>query len=228
VGVKATFDPTVQRIYLHSGETTFDVKIDFYSDAKEDWRYTEGFPKYEFPFEIVGGNPTIPGQSITPYFFLTEDWHLQPFEADAEITLIGNIFRSLGGAIAKPTSGEYTVLFDRITTITLIEEEAGAGSLTQQQHDQLMSLPDLSEIEASSVLAKQAELLRALGLMQENYALDQTVYVTYNGQKLLTSGRIRVYSNAGSVGTGSDVLATYLITANWTDNELDDYQVVKQ
>ena len=64
MGVKATFDPTVQRIYLHSGETTFDVKIDFYSDAKEDWRYTEGFPKNEFPFEIVGGNPTIPGQSF--------------------------------------------------------------------------------------------------------------------------------------------------------------------
>ncbi len=91
-----------------------------------------------------------------------------------------------------------------------------------------MSLPDLSEIEASNVLAKQAELLRAIGLMQENYALDQTVYTTYNDQKLLTSGRIRIYSAAGSVGTGSDILATYTVTATWTDDELQTYQVVKQ
>jgi hypothetical protein len=226
VGVKATFDPTVQRIFIHSGEAELDVKIDLYSDAKEDWLNTEGFSKYEFPFTIVGGDETIPGQSITPYFFLIEDWHLQPFELDHELTLVGNIFRTLGGPIAKPTSGEYTVSIDRITTVTLVE--AGGGALSQAQNDQLMSLPTLAEIEASDVLAKQAELLRALGLMQENYALDQTSWTTYNGLKLMTGGRLRIYSNAGSVGSGSDVLATYLITANWTDDELDDYSVVKQ
>lgn len=493
MGVKVTFDPTVQRIYIHSGEIELDVKADLYSDAKEDWLNTEGFSKYEFPFEVIGGDPTVGAQYISPYFFMIEDWHLQPFEADHELTLIGNLFRQLGGSVAKPTSGEYTVSIDRITTITLVE--SGAGSLTTEEHNQLMSLPSqadiadgvwdeqlsghtdvgsagealsdagggaspsaiadavwdepradhvvagtfgrslqighdgqaqagasksitlattassvnnfyiddlvlitggqgvgqarriksyvggtrvasihtawstvpnntstyiilpggksaaadtpqtvvittiatlasqiqftltegspddnayngfrcvivdsanslqvclgyvsdyvgstrtvylredpaiytygvgdmvmilldatneatiadavwdeqlsghvtagssgkvlgdvtslptLAEIEASTVLAKQAELLRALGLMQENYALDQTVWDDYQGQKLMTSGRLRIYSNAGSVGTGNDVLATYLITANWTDNELDDYSVVKQ
>lgn len=275
MGNIASFDPTAQRIFIISGETEIDVRVDLYSDCKEDWLASDELPKYRFPFSVVGGDETIPGQSITPYFFLGEDWHLQPFEADAEITIIGNIFRTLGGAIGKPTSGEYTVLFDRITTVTLVE--GGEGALTQEQHDQLMSLPDLPEIEgttvlaketsvdalptlgeiegssviakeatsqqisgevvllptlaemeASNVLAKQAELLRALGLVQENYALDQTSWLTYQGQKLMTAGRLRIYSLAGSVGTGNDVLATYLITANWTGNELDDYSVVKQ
>jgi hypothetical protein len=68
---------------------------------------------------------------------------------------------------------------------------------------------------------------RLLGLAQENYYLDQTSYDTYNGIKLLTSGRMRVYSQAGSVGTGSDVIATYTITATWNNDELQTYQVVK-
>lgn len=71
------------------------------------------------------------------------------------------------------------------------------------------------------------DFARALGLMQENYFLDQTSYTTYQGVKLLTSGRIRIYSVAGSVGTASDVTATYNVTSNWTNDELDDYKVVK-
>jgi hypothetical protein len=73
-----------------------------------------------------------------------------------------------------------------------------------------------------------AVLLRAIGLMQENYYLDQTVYATYNGVKLLTSGRLRTYTDAGSVGTASNVLATYTIQASWSNDELSSYSVVKQ
>lgn len=71
------------------------------------------------------------------------------------------------------------------------------------------------------------DFARALGLMQENYFLDQTSYTTYQGVKLLTSGRIRIYSVPASVGTASDVTATYNVTSNWTNDELDDYKVVK-
>ena len=130
----------------------------------------------------------------------------------------------------------------------LITVSSGSG-LSTEEHDQLMGLPDLGdvegstvlakemsvtalptlvEIEASTILAKQAELLRALGMMQENYYLDQTVYSTYNGVKLLTNGRVRTYSNPASVGTANDVLATYLITASWSNDELTSYQVVRQ
>jgi len=69
--------------------------------------------------------------------------------------------------------------------------------------------------------------LRALGLMQENYYIDQTSYTTYGGVKLMTSGRMRIYSDAASVGTSSNVTATYQITASWSGDEMNDYKVVK-
>jgi len=71
-------------------------------------------------------------------------------------------------------------------------------------------------------------IARTIGLMQENYYLDNTTYVTYSGIKLLTAGRIRLYSDPASVGTANDVIATYDITAGWTGDELDTYQVVRQ
>ena len=74
----------------------------------------------------------------------------------------------------------------------------------------------------------QSDILRDLGLSQENYYLDQMTYATYQGAKLLTGGRIRVYSDAVSVGTDSNIIATYIITASWTNDKLQTYKVVKQ
>ena len=74
---------------------------------------------------------------------------------------------------------------------------------------------------------EQEPALRLLGLVQENQYLDQTVYTTYNNQKLLTSGRIRTYSDSASVGTSSNVVATYNITAVWSGDEMESYKVTK-
>lgn len=68
---------------------------------------------------------------------------------------------------------------------------------------------------------------RVLGLLQENQYLDKTTYDTYNGQKLLTAGRIRLYSDDASVGTDNNCTASYLVTATWTNDEMDTYKVVK-
>lgn len=70
-------------------------------------------------------------------------------------------------------------------------------------------------------------VFKMLGLSQENYYLDQTVYTTYNSVKLMTSGRLRTYTNPASVGTVNDILATYTITAVWNNDELQNYKVVK-
>ena len=78
---------------------------------------------------------------------------------------------------------------------------------------------DLSNLESC--------MFRALGLMQENQYLDQTTYINYQGIKLLTNGRIRSYSSAGSVGTDNDVIATYNITTTWDNDEMTSYKVVK-
>jgi hypothetical protein len=106
----------------------------------------------------------------------------------------------------------------------LIRLETGVSGLTMEESDKLLSLPGLDVIEASTVLAKQSELLRALGLMQENYYLDQAVY-NINGR--LTSGRIRTYSVPASVGTNNHIVATYTVTATWSGSQLVTYKVVK-
>jgi len=73
------------------------------------------------------------------------------------------------------------------------------------------------------------DLIRALGLMQENYYLDQIIYDSNN---CLISGRIRIYSTSGAVGTTSNVIATYNIEAiyNSTSNPptLETYKVTKE
>ena len=71
------------------------------------------------------------------------------------------------------------------------------------------------------------DLTRVLGLTQENYYLDETAYTSYQGAKLLTGGRIRIYSNASSVGTINDVMATYKIESDWNNDELQTYKVTK-
>ena len=69
-------------------------------------------------------------------------------------------------------------------------------------------------------------IARALGLVQENYFLDQTAYTTSGtGQKLMTSAIIRTYTDAASVGTGSNILGKYQVTATYAGDELSTYKV---
>jgi hypothetical protein len=53
-------------------------------------------------------------------------------------------------------------------------------------------------------------LKKALGLMHENIFIDLPVYDTDNN---LVSARVRIYSDAASVGTGNNVIGTYLISS---------------
>ncbi len=55
---------------------------------------------------------------------------------------------------------------------------------------------------------------RILGLTQENHYIDNTTFETGK----LKSARIRIYSVAGSVGTASDVIATYNIAITYDAN----------
>lgn len=68
-------------------------------------------------------------------------------------------------------------------------------------------------------------LTRILGLTQENFYIDQTTFDTSNN---LTASRVRIYSDAASVGTSSNVIATYLMTATYTGNNMETYTMKKQ
>ncbi len=78
--------------------------------------------------------------------------------------------------------------------------------------------------EHSSVNSFGLSVQKTLGLLDENSAIDQQVY---NTDHRLTSARKRTYSNKLSVGTDSDVLATYTITATWSGQELTSYKMVR-
>lgn len=64
---------------------------------------------------------------------------------------------------------------------------------------------------------------RLLGLMQENFKMDNQTYQDYNGAKLLTSARIRTYYDAAL----QNLMATYQVTATWSTGQCTSYQVVK-
>lgn len=67
---------------------------------------------------------------------------------------------------------------------------------------------------------------RSLGLTQENQYIDNT---NYDDSDNLTSCRIRIYSDSSSVGTVNNVIATYLMMAGYTEDNLMEYfKVVKQ
>ena len=61
--------------------------------------------------------------------------------------------------------------------------------------------------DASSIYIDTQKIL---GLVHENVYIDNT---TYDVNSNMTSARLRTYSNSASVGTASDVIETYTITA---------------
>lgn len=74
------------------------------------------------------------------------------------------------------------------------------------------------------------KVIRILGLVHENIGMDQHVYTKYQGMQLLTSARLRIYSDPASAAALADtnITATYTVTATWTDDKLSTYTVVKQ
>lgn len=70
-----------------------------------------------------------------------------------------------------------------------------------------------------------AMLTKVLGLVQENFYIDNNVYDSNNN---LTSSRVRIYSNSASVGTDDNVLETYIMTATYDNLLMTSYKMEKQ
>jgi len=92
------------------GVTEVDVKVDLYSDAKENWIAT-GDAKFNFPFRTVGGDPIGGGRFAGDLYFLTNGWKIRPQEADHTLTFDGNLYLDDGeaGDLVVPTLGGFTV-----------------------------------------------------------------------------------------------------------------------
>jgi hypothetical protein len=68
------FDGPTKRIIVQAGTDILDIP-DMYS-RWVDWLLTGDNSKYPLAISYVGGNPTVPGQSMTPYFFLENGWKI--------------------------------------------------------------------------------------------------------------------------------------------------------
>ena len=62
------FDGPNRLIIVQSGINTIDI-TDVYSRWK-DWVQVSDNSKYFKAFSVVGGDPTVSGQYITPYYYL--------------------------------------------------------------------------------------------------------------------------------------------------------------
>jgi len=130
------------------------------------------------------------------------------------------VSNSVGTGIAELGNGHYRAEFT--------PDQVGMWYMVVY-HDQYFpwGKSDDVQVYTSDIGRIASELSKVLGLTQENYYLDNTVYTEYQGAQLLTSGRVRIYSNAADVGTDNNVIETYQITSTWTGYKLDTYKVVK-
>ncbi len=115
-------------------------------------------------------------------------------------TLVADVATAVWTAVARTITGG---------TVTTVSDKTGYALTAAYDAAQTAA-------QAAALSTVAADVLRTLGLAQENQHIDN---VTTDISGRMTSARLRTYSVAGSVGTASDVLATYTITATYTGAE---------
>lgn len=73
--------------------------------------------------------------------------------------------------------------------------------------------PTLTDIEASTILAKQAEIVRALGLAQDNFRIKNIVLDDDNN---MTSCTITTYGSAEDATIDQNATGQYIVTASFS------------
>jgi len=68
--------------------------------------------------------------------------------------------------------------------------------------------------EDLTIYIDETKIDKILGLVHQNILIDNTIYDSFGN---LTDARLRIYSDSASVGTNSNVLATYTINAVTTE-----------
>jgi len=68
-------------------------------------------------------------------------------------------------------------------------------------------------VDEADMTAIYEAVIKTLGLVHHNIYIDNAVYDEHGN---MTSARVRIYSDKASVGTDTNVIETYLITADGT------------
>jgi len=109
---KFTVDTTAKLFIVKPGVTAFDVKVDFYSDAKEHWIAGGAAFGFDFPIRTIGGDSIGGSLFAGDLYFLRDGWKIRPDEVNHTLNVTGNLFLDEGevGGLFVPTLGGYTVL----------------------------------------------------------------------------------------------------------------------
>jgi hypothetical protein len=115
MAAKVSFDPVTKIITVTEppdieGFVDLDVKIDLYSDGKEDWKNDANLNKYRFFMRAVGGDALPGSKQLGSTFFLRYGWKIRPYEASHTLRISGNLYAEDGSTPILPTLGTYTVL----------------------------------------------------------------------------------------------------------------------
>lgn len=157
-----TVDYPNKKIYLHSDTATCDEldTLDVYREVRALRRTNEAHRKFD-PMVVAGGNiEKIAGVSYTPaYVQLLYGCRIIPYDTDHCIKLVRDTFTDDG--YSGIDCFDRTGLTSKVDIDVDIQEveiriiSTGGSALTQEEHDQLMGLPDEGTI-ANAVLDETA------------------------------------------------------------------------
>ena len=197
MGIKASFDTNNRIIEITEapvispgaivGQTTIDIEIDLYSDAKEDWKNNVVPRGNVFPFITAeSAGDALPGGQVEPAFFRLrndEGWRILPYDDDHELTLLGNIV---------PVDPTLPIFAPRATRTILIFRDGSqvAQMTTNTVIDAVSQVPEILDIHgqvARSVYIDTELATNGNGYQQTpfNNFTDAVDYAEANGLKNL-------------------------------------------
>jgi len=147
-----TFDGVNKLIILSSGTTSLGVK-DMYSRWK-DWMIVSDNSKYQRAFKVVGGDPTIGNNIITPYFFLLNGWKIRPQEANHTLAVDGILLTDDSSDAFTNTLGTFRIGINQIVPIYTesVLMKTGVSGLTPEESARLMNTSTKSDVFNASQL----------------------------------------------------------------------------
>lgn len=155
MAANVTFDPDSRLILVTKapigGVIPLDVRVDLYSDGKEDWKSDPTLNKLIFPFRTIGGDALGGALLAGAYFFLRNDlgWRIRPYESDHDLVIVGNLFaEDPETPIFVPVLGDYTVTIRLVTSSLTQLAETGVSGLTEEEAAQLVAALKLDEFLA--------------------------------------------------------------------------------
>lgn len=224
MGVKVNFNPNTKIIEVTippTGSPPFidlDVRIDIYSDGKEDWLADPILNKLLFPVTALGGDPLPGDRALGSTFFLEYGWKIRPYNANHTFSVVGNLYTRDGSDPFLNTIDPYTVKV--ISTVSNLIEQVITGAAGSCDSDAIASA--VWEKNINGVVAG------SFGEVMKSQAFGGQVHVSQNAGVSGTAYPIGTEKNpvnniadAVTIGTAEGIAVMHIdedITVLSTDN----------